>query len=418
MSFSENFTRDEKSDDVEYDFSAFWTYAATFLILFLIPLLYKLKNRLFYKPEILNTSQFVNCNCSKCKIKLDKYVAKKKKQNYNLSFYVLIITISLISYFLYFSYEEIMENDGKLKGFNPWDILEIEEDADEKQIKRAFRRLSLANHPDKNPSSQAKAKFIMITKAYESLTDPIAKENFKNWGNPDGAGSMKVGIALPPFVYDKKNHIPILVLFLIFVIIIFPGGVYYWYYTTHQYDESGVRIENHKIFYEFLNENVLYRQMPYIFGASYEFCNLKLLPEQAQVLDGLLKYYKDKFPKQRDVLNFSNKKAICLIYASIDENKTIDDLLKKDANEIMNKIPDLIYAMYKMAIQWTFIYYQYGHLAEKQPSGRHLIKNMGYNVIKTIIEFSQSAHQNLSQNSSPFLQLPHITLDSIRNISK
>lgn len=418
MSFKENFTREEKREDVEYDYSAFWTYAATFLILFLIPLLYKLKNRLFYTPEILNTSKYLNCQCSKCKVKLQKYCTKKKRQNYNFGFIVILAGIFVISYLLLLSYEEIMKNDGKLKGFNPWEILEIDETAEEKDVKRAFRKLSAIWHPDKNSSPEAKPKFIMITKAYEALVDPVAKENFKNFGNPDGAGSMKVGIALPPFVYNKKNHIPILVLFLIFVIIVFPGTVYYWYNSTQLYDEMGIRVENQKIYYEYLNENVLLRQLPFIVGASTEFIGLKLIAEQAKVLDDLLKYYKDKFPKQKDNLGFSNKKAICLIYASIDEARKLDKVIEDDANDVMNKVPDLIYAMYKMAVQWTFFYYQYGHLSDDKPTGRHYIKNMGYNCIKSIIEFAQCAHQCLSQSANPFLQLPHFDSDSLRAVSK
>lgn len=418
MSFKENFTREEKHDDVEYDYSAFWTYAATFLIIFLLPLLYKVKKRIFYTPEVLQ-SRYLNCKCSMCKKKLENYCSKKTKENYNFGLFVLLATIAFISYLLLLAYDEIMKNDGKLKGFNPWETLEISEDAEESEIKKAFRKLSVKYHPDKCHEPDCKAKFIMITKSYEALTDPVAKENFKNWGNPDGAGSMKVAIALPPFVYDKKNHIPILVLFLIFVIIVFPGGVYYWYNTTQQYDENGIRVENHKIFYELLNENVLLRQIPFIIGAACEFNNLKLASEQALLLNELLKNYKDKFPKAREnIVNFSNKKAICLIYASVDEGKKIHQELQADANAIMNKVPDLIYAMYKMALQWTFMFYQYGHLAEANPANRHLIKNMGYNCIKTILEFSQCAHQNLSSNSSPFLQLPHFTPDTIKSITK
>lgn len=67
-----------------------------------------------------------------------------------------------------------------MKGFNPFEILEIDENADDKTIKRAFRRLSVVYHPDKNSNPDAKAKFIKITKAFEALTDPVAKENFKN----------------------------------------------------------------------------------------------------------------------------------------------------------------------------------------------------------------------------------------------
>jgi curved DNA-binding protein CbpA len=42
--------------------------------------------------------------------------------------------------------------------------------ADQAAIRKAFRKLAMRYHPDKNPSASAKAKFIMITEAYEILT--------------------------------------------------------------------------------------------------------------------------------------------------------------------------------------------------------------------------------------------------------
>ena len=53
-----------------------------------------------------------------------------------------------------------------------------------------FRKLILKYHPDKNRGdSQANAKFIIITKAYECLTDPKTRAIYEKYGNPDGPGS-------------------------------------------------------------------------------------------------------------------------------------------------------------------------------------------------------------------------------------
>ena len=53
-------------------------------------------------------------------------------------------------------------------------ILGIPRNADQKAIKKAFKRLSLKYHPDKNRDNTevAKAKFIEIANAYEILMDP------------------------------------------------------------------------------------------------------------------------------------------------------------------------------------------------------------------------------------------------------
>lgn len=56
-------------------------------------------------------------------------------------------------------------------------LLEVEKNADIKQIKSSYRKLSAKYHPDKNQGNkEAQEKFIKINKAYETLTDP-EKEN-------------------------------------------------------------------------------------------------------------------------------------------------------------------------------------------------------------------------------------------------
>jgi DnaJ family protein C protein 7 len=52
-------------------------------------------------------------------------------------------------------------------------ILNIEKNADENQIKKAYRRLAIVHHPDKNPGdTDAEARFKDISEAYETLSDP------------------------------------------------------------------------------------------------------------------------------------------------------------------------------------------------------------------------------------------------------
>jgi curved DNA-binding protein CbpA len=63
-----------------------------------------------------------------------------------------------------------------MKGFDPYEILEVETDATIEKIKKSYRRLALIYHPDRNKNNpQASAKFIMISKAYECLTNEEAK---------------------------------------------------------------------------------------------------------------------------------------------------------------------------------------------------------------------------------------------------
>jgi curved DNA-binding protein CbpA len=52
-------------------------------------------------------------------------------------------------------------------------ILGLSEGASRREIKRAYRRLALKYHPDKNPDNQERAAriFIAVNKAYSILID-------------------------------------------------------------------------------------------------------------------------------------------------------------------------------------------------------------------------------------------------------
>tara|TARA_B100000508_G_scaffold140609_1_gene142353 strand:+ start:46142 stop:47032 length:891 start_codon:yes stop_codon:yes gene_type:complete len=50
-----------------------------------------------------------------------------------------------------------------------FEILEIAPTKDEKVIKKAYRKLALKYHPDKNQTEEAHVKFIRISEAYENL---------------------------------------------------------------------------------------------------------------------------------------------------------------------------------------------------------------------------------------------------------
>lgn len=72
-----------------------------------------------------------------------------------------------------------------------YQILGVEEDAENKEIKKAYRKLALKLHPDMNPEEGAAEKFKEMLEAYEVLKDPQRRAEYdelRKYGDasPDG----------------------------------------------------------------------------------------------------------------------------------------------------------------------------------------------------------------------------------------
>ncbi len=61
---------------------------------------------------------------------------------------------------------------------NHYDVLGVRRDSGLEDIKRAYHRLAMEYHPDKNPSPRAAEKMRQINEAYRILGDPALRADY------------------------------------------------------------------------------------------------------------------------------------------------------------------------------------------------------------------------------------------------
>lgn len=72
-----------------------------------------------------------------------------------------------------------------------YEILGVSRDSGQEEIKKAYRKLAMAYHPDKNPGdAEAEEKFKEAAEAYEVLTDSQKRERYDRYGHDGLKGGM------------------------------------------------------------------------------------------------------------------------------------------------------------------------------------------------------------------------------------
>ena len=71
-------------------------------------------------------------------------------------------------------------------------VLGLSKGATEDEVKKAYRKLALKYHPDKNKSANAEERFKEIAEAYDVLSDKKKREIYDQYGEEGLKGMMAV----------------------------------------------------------------------------------------------------------------------------------------------------------------------------------------------------------------------------------
>ncbi|KAL8664054.1 MAG: hypothetical protein Q9202_003346 [Teloschistes flavicans] len=132
--------------------------------------------------------------------------------------------------------------------WDPYDILEISRSSTEKQINKRYRDLSRVYHPDKARPDEARNQtidsineyWVELSKAYKALTDEEIRNNYIQYGHPDGKQSFSIGIALPKLIVAEGNGKYVLLVYGLLLGVLLPYVVGKWWYGTQKMTKDGV----------------------------------------------------------------------------------------------------------------------------------------------------------------------------------
>ncbi|KAB5524882.1 hypothetical protein DKX38_022631 [Salix brachista] len=90
-------------------------------------------------------------------------------------------------------------------GVDYYNILKVNRNASEDDLRKSYKRLAMIWHPDKNPTtkrSEAEAKFKQISEAYDVLSDPQKRQIYDLYGEE----GLKSGQCPPPPPSTSRHY--------------------------------------------------------------------------------------------------------------------------------------------------------------------------------------------------------------------
>ncbi|BDD57298.1 secretory subunit [Monascus purpureus] len=296
------------------------------------------------------------------------------------------------------------------KIWDPYDILGISRNADEKAITKHYKRLSLMYHPDKirpDPSKNETMemindRFVELTKAYKTLTDEEVRNNYIQYGHPDGKQSFSIGIALPKLIVTEGNGKYVLLVYGGLLGILLPYIVGKWWYGTQRYTKERVLVASAGNVFREYKDDITEGGIISALSSGEEF---KELFKDAKAEAGLAKLEKRVLTdgasflssQDRETLkqmdNSHRRKALALLWAYLGRIDLDDATLDTEKFEVAPIALSLTEAFGAISLA-------FGNL---QP------------VLETF-RTSQNIIQAVTPGSSPLLQLPYFNFEVVKSI--
>jgi translocation protein SEC63 len=177
-----------------------------------------------------------------------------------------------------------------------------------------------------------------LTKAYKALTDEEIRNNYLQYGHPDGKQSYSIGIALPKLIVTEGSGKYVLLVYGGLLGVLLPYIVGKWWYGSQRYTREKVLVASAGNMFREYNAEMIGGQVVNALSTGEEF---KDLLKGARAESGLAKVEKKVLAldekvltsKDREVLRHSDditrRKALALLWAYLNRIDLDDDTLNE-----------------------------------------------------------------------------------------
>mmetsp|Transcript_90051 Transcript_90051/g.158796 ORF Transcript_90051/g.158796 Transcript_90051/m.158796 type:complete len:1006 (-) Transcript_90051:48-3065(-) len=464
------FTRDE-TENLSYDADAFLYFALTMLTVLVVPwTVALLRGLLWPRPAVDQDfdakgpagreAVIKHCTVSCMEEKRRQSVQEAQTWRRRLGGFVWLQLLAVVILWMLLGcvVRELRDAPAQLRSFDPYAILGISHDADAREIKKAYRTKSLQHHPDKDRDNPlAHLMFQQVAKAHAALTDEGARRNYAKYGNPDGPGKMKVGVALHPVLLaGKERQLATLCIFFSIIILV-PSAVLCCCLRGPRLSAGGVSSETLRMLNACIDEEVTCEDGPGLLGASTE-ARRAACADLRHLAKAMLENLPQPFERGLIVGirapgdNGKTKPFVArgIIRTANSDKRVAEVEVRENANE-EPKVSDYAFDLLtpleprapcpfsdppvrrNAALLWAHMWRLHSHmtpstqaelnvvLRHSVPIGRAMVQIAahGYGdrggfteVVRGLVRFRRCLVQALDFDSSPLLQIPHVTRNS------
>ena len=245
----------------------------------------------------------------------------------------------------------------------------------------------------------ATSHYVELSKAYKALTDEEVRNNYLQYGHPDGKQGFSIGIALPTFIVTDGNGKYVLLVYGVLLGVLLPYVVGKWWYGTQRVTKEKVLVSSASKLFREWEEGISKGGVIGALTCGDEFKSIlkggkaeaglgkiekAILAEgeHSPTVAGLLETDKEKLRQTEG----THRKTMALLWAYIGRVRLGDTTLDDEKYEV---------APQALALNDSFIAICLAH-----------------GILPPLLSALRAAQriiQAVPPNGSPLLQLPHIT---------